>query len=138
MKFKTPLITLGVGLLVAGVLYAINSSLTRDQGGGPAAIPAATADVTSPQAQPSPTPTVGDGSGPAAVNQTVTYAGWVDGGGATLAVVVNSGQALAYVCDGQTVEAWLEGTMADGLISLSGAEGSLTGTYANDQVTGEV
>jgi hypothetical protein len=126
-------------LLVAGVLYAINTSLTRDNGGGgPAAIPAATADATSPEAEPSPSPTVGDGSGPAAVGQTITYAGWVDGGGASLAVVVNSGKAIAYVCDGVTVEAWLEGTMADGIISLTGADGSLTGAYGDGQVTGEV
>jgi hypothetical protein len=139
MKLKTPMVTLGVGLLVAGVLYAVNSSLTRDPGGGgPAAIPAATAEVTPSQAEPSPTATVGDGSGPAAVGQTITYAGWVDGGGASLAVVVNGGKALAYVCDGATVEAWLEGTMADGLINLTGGDGSLTGTYGNGQVTGEV
>jgi hypothetical protein len=137
MKLKTPLITLVAGLLVAGVLYVVNTGLTRETANAdPAAVASATSTEPSPQAEPSPT--IGDGSGPAAEGQTITYAGWVDGGGASLAVVVSNGKALAYVCDGATVEAWLEGTMANGLIELTGADGSLTGTYGNGQVTGDV
>lgn len=138
MKFKTPLVTLGVGAVVAAVLFALNMSIDRDPGGVDAAPDAATTPAGQPSATPETTPTAGDGSGPAGQGQTITYAGWVDGDAATLAIVVNDGLALAYVCDGQAVEAWLEGSMADGLISLSGAGGSLAGTYGDGQVTGEV
>jgi serine/threonine-protein kinase len=139
MKLKTPLVTLGVGLVVAGVLFALNVSINRGDDAPPDQVVAA---ATTPDADatetPTPTPTVGDGSGPAAEGQTITYAGWVDGDAATLAIVVNNGKALAYVCDGAAVEAWLEGTMSDGLINLAGAGGTLTGTYGNGQVTGDV
>jgi serine/threonine-protein kinase len=139
MKFKTPLITLAVGLVLAGAIYAIDASLTRDQAGGDAGPPPAVVVVPSTPSEVVESPTVpGDGSGPAAPDRTVTYAGWVDGRGATLAIVVNNGKALAYVCDGAVVEAWLEGTMTNGLIELSGAAGSLTGTYGGGEVTGEV
>jgi hypothetical protein len=140
MRLKTPLITLGVGLALAGVLFAVNMSINRDDGGPTdAAAPASTTPAAeTATATPTPTPTVGDGSGPAGAGQTITYAGWVDSDAATLAIVVNNGMALAYVCDGAAAEAWLEGTMANGLISLTGAGGSLTGTYGNGQVTGEV
>jgi serine/threonine-protein kinase len=139
MKLKTPLVTLGVGLVVAGVLFAMNVSINRgDDDAAPTEVAAATTPPADATATPTPTPTVGDGSGPAAEGQTITYAGWVDGEAATLAIVVRSGKALAYVCDGVAVEAWLEGTMSDGLINLTGAGGSVTGTYGNGQVTGDV
>jgi serine/threonine-protein kinase len=140
MKLKTPLVTLAVGLVVAGILFALNVSINRDVGddAAPDLAAASTTPSESATATPTPTPTVGDGSGPAGQGETITYAGWVDGEVATLAIVVNNGKALAYVCDGVAVEAWLEGTMSDGLINLTGAAGSLTGTYANGEVTGDV
>lgn len=149
MKLKTPVVTLGVGLVLAGALLAVNISINRDVGdrdGGDdlvAAAAATTAPADAETAAPTPTPTVGDGSGPAGQGRTLTYAGWVDGGAATLAIVVNNGKAIAYVCDGAAVEAWLQGTMANGLIELTGAAGRLTGTYGGgpngiDHVTGTV
>jgi hypothetical protein len=144
MKVKTPLVTLGVGLVVAVAILAVNISINRDVGDDTAApSPPPTTPADAEATTPAPTPTVGDGTGPAGQGQTLTYAGWVDGGAASVAIVVNEGKAIAYVCDGATVEAWLEGTMANGLVELSGAAGQLTGTYGNgpnsaDQVTGTV
>jgi hypothetical protein len=136
MKFKTPLVTLVAGLALFGAILGVNLSLNSNEPEPLAADPAETTPAAT--AEPTPTPTIGDGSGPAATQGTVTYAGTVDGGGSSLAIVVNNGKALAYVCDGRVVEAWLEGTMANGLIELSGAEGSLTGTYGGGKVTGDV
>jgi hypothetical protein len=135
------MITLAIGLVLAAGIFLVNVSLTRDRAGGNAGAPPT--EVASPTpsavAEPSPSPSVpGDGSGPAAPDGTVTYAGYVEGRAATVAIVVNNGIALAYVCDGNVVEAWLQGTMANGLIELSGAKGSLTGTYGDGEVTGEV
>ena len=141
MKLKTPLVTLVIGLALAGVLFAVNTSINRDvdDGAPPGELAAETTPAEDPAtATPTPSPTVGDGSGPAGVDRTITYAGWVDGGAASVAIVVNDGKAIAYVCDGVAVEAWLEGTMSDGLINLTGAGGSLTGTYGNGQVTGDI
>jgi len=140
MKFKTPLITLLVGIVLFGTILGVNLGLNRDEPEQDNAAPVATVPLETASATPTPTPTptIGDGSGPAATDGTVTYAGSVDGGGSSLAIVVNDGKALAYVCDGRVVEAWLNGTMANGLISLTGAAGSLNGTYGNGKVTGDV
>lgn len=137
MKFKTPLITLVVGLALFGTLLAVNLGINDDPAPPQAAAPDPVATITTPPPEPTPT-VIGDGSGPAAKEGTVTYAGHVDGGGSTLAIVVNNGKALAYICDGRAVEAWLEGTMANGLISLTGAGGSIEGTYGGGRVTGDV
>jgi hypothetical protein len=151
MQFKAPLITLGAGLVVAGVLYTLNVDLSNDveknnaaaNQTATAAAPAAPAS-TQPAADPPPSTApassapAGDGSGNAAQQGTVTYAGSVDGGAASLAIVVNNGKAIAYVCDGKKVEAWLNGTMANGQIDLKGTAGSLKGTYGGGQVKGNV
>lgn len=153
MKFKAPIVTLGVGLVIAGVLYTLNVDLSNDvarnktaasqttAAGSPAANAGGSAAKTAdppPTTAPATSAPVGDGSGPAGKQGTVTYAGSVDGGAASLAIVVNNGKAIAYVCDGKAVEAWLEGPMANGRIDLKGAKGSLTGTYGNGQVKGNV
>ena len=146
MKFKGPIITLGAGLVIAGVLYTLNVDLSNDVARNKAAAaqtttataPAAAASTKTAEPPPSSAAVVGDGSGNAGQQGTVTYAGSVDGGAASLAIVVNNGKAIAYVCDGKAVEAWLNGTMANGQINLKGAKGSLTGTYGNGQVKGNV
>lgn len=151
MKFKAPLVTLGAGLVVAGILYTLNVDLSNDVAKNKASAnqtttAAATAApaATQPAADPPPSAAapssaaVGDGTGNAGQQGTVTYAGSVDGGVASLAIVVNNGKAIAYVCDGKKVEAWLNGTMANGKIDLTGAKGNLSGTYGGGQVKGNV
>jgi hypothetical protein len=52
---------------------------------------------------------------------------------------VRDGKAIAYVCDGKSVEAWMQGSAADGQLSLTGDKGSgVTGTYADGWATGTV
>jgi serine/threonine-protein kinase len=148
MKFKAPLVTLGAGLVVAGVLYTLNVDLSNDVEKNnaaanqttTAAAPASSQPAVDPppSAAPASSAPVGDGSGNAAQQGTVTYAGAVDGGAASLAIVINNGKAIAYVCDGKKVEAWLNGTAANGQIELTGAKGSLKGTYGGGQVKGTV
>jgi hypothetical protein len=150
MKFKAPLVTLGAGLVVAGVLYTLNVDLGNDVERNKAAAnqtttaaaPAAPASTQPAADPPSTAPAsgapVGDGTGNAGQQGTVTYAGSVDGGAASLAIVVNNGKAIAYVCDGKKVEAWLDGTMANGQVDLKGPAGSLKGTYGSGQVKGTV
>jgi len=59
----------------------------------------------------------------------VTYAGSTVGGQASIAIAVADGHAVAYLCDGQRAEAWLQGTANDGKLNLAGTGGaSLTGT----------
>jgi hypothetical protein len=147
MKIKAPIVTLGAGLVVAGVLYTLNVDLSNDVARNnaaasqtttqapPAARPSTAAPPAAPPSSAAPPST---GSGNAAQQGTVTYAGTVDGGAASLGIVVNNGKAIAYVCDGKSTEAWMDGSMANGEAQLSGAKGTLAGTYGNGQVTGTV
>lgn len=66
-----------------------------------------------------------------------TYAGKVDGRGASIAIAVRNGQAIAYVCDGAKLEAWLQGPAGDGQLALTGKNGaSVTGTHNGTVATG--
>ena len=63
----------------------------------------------------------------------------VDGGAATIAIAVKDGVAIAYLCDGKKIEAWLQGTAAAGKLALTGANGStLTGTFGGGKATGKI
>jgi hypothetical protein len=48
------------------------------------------------------------------------YAGRVRGGGASVAVSILGGQAIAYLCNGSVTEAWLKGTAAGGKLTMAG------------------
>jgi hypothetical protein len=145
MKHKGPIITLLAGLLVAGVLFVLNVDLSNDAARNAAARNAAVNATATTSASP---PTAGPsakapGTQPSATKAPAaddksTYAGTVDGGAAGLAIAINNGKALAYVCDGKRVEAWLEGTAQNGELTLSGKKGSLTATYGNGAATGTV
>ncbi|WP_290054885.1 hypothetical protein, partial [Amycolatopsis solani] len=67
------------------------------------------------------------------------YAGRVTGGGASVAVSVRDGHAIAYLCDGKKVEAWLQGVTTGGKLDLKGAKNTaLTGSFDATAVTGTV
>lgn len=74
----------------------------------------------------------------AAAAQVYDYSGHVKGGGASVAVSIYAGKAIAYVCGGK-FEAWLTGTASNGTLSLTGKYGaSLTGTYIQTAAWGSV
>jgi hypothetical protein len=134
MRHKGPIITLVAGLAVAAVLMVLNLTGTNDDGSTPtgtvgnaASTPAVAA--TTPAAAPTT----------AAPAPQVTYAGKVNGGGATIAIALKDGKAVAYLCDGRSTEAWLQGTAANGQLSLTGAGGAtLTATYGNGRAAGTI
>lgn len=139
-----PLFTLLAGAVLGGGLLAasmIAASPSEPEAAAPAAdatesTPTPAAETPQPESSPTPAtpqvdPTQADEPEP------VTYVGYVDGGGASVAVIVTGDDAIAYVCDGAAVEAWLEGSAANGDLDLSGANGSLTGSYDGASATGE-
>jgi serine/threonine-protein kinase len=135
MKHKGPIITLATGIVVAGVLLALDLGTAPAGDATSTALdrPAATASATATRptdkvtAKPTP-PSLGN----------ATFAGEATGGRASVAVVVKNGTAIAYVCDGSTAEAWLSGPVTGDTITLTGKrEDRLTATYANRKLTGQ-
>ena len=151
MKRITPLLTLLTGLALGAVLLGMSMAATptaappqgaqvaatspQDPAAG-AARPAPTTPQTGPTAS-EPPPAPDTGAPPAKVN--ATWAGTVDGGRASIAIAAKDGVAIAYLCDGDRVEAWLRGTARAGTLDLTGKGGAeLTGTFGNGKASGVV
>ena len=134
MTRKGPILTLVAGAILAAVVLVLNIN------GYAAKQRAASNNATQPATTaPAPAVTTTPPAPPPAVEPPVTYAGNVGGGGASIAIAVKDGKAIAYLCDGATAEAWLQGTGANGQLKLTGGDGaSLTATYANGTATGTV
>jgi hypothetical protein len=143
LKRKGPILTLAAGLVLALVLILLDLNATRARDARNAAAdrpaPKATATVA---ASPSPTPTLGGDTPPSTQPVSgpgLTYAGKVSGGSASIAIAVRGGQAVAYFCDGKTAEAWLKGTVTNGVITMTGDHNaSLNGSIANGAAAGSI
>jgi len=133
MKLKGPILTLLAGVILAAVVLVLNIN-------GYAAKQRAAANTPTQPTATTPAPDeYNTAPPPPVVEAPVTYAGNVGGGGASIAIAVKDGKAIAYLCDGASAEAWLQGTGTDGQLKLSGADGaSLNATYANGTATGTV
>lgn len=139
MKLKGPIVTLAVGAAVAATLLVLDlhAGGTRQRPAAASARPSVAA--SSPVAAPSPSASPVPPSPTPVAEPPATYAGYTTGGAATIAIAVDGGQAVAYLCDGKRVESWLQGTAANGALNLTGSHnGSLTGSYANGVATGAV
>src|ERR1700712_1423678 len=154
MKHAGPLFTLLAGVALAAGIGIANAAEGPAQ---PAAAqvknvvaPAAPTSSAPPPATSTPPPTTETtpanpepaapstspaGDAPARGN----YTGKVDEKEASVAVTVRDGHALAYVCDGKKIEAWLQGSTTGGKLDLRGAHDSrLTATVGAKSVTGTV
>lgn len=148
MKLKGPYLTLVGGLAVAGVLLALsNSAVSKDEKNLAVANAGATGATTAPT-KPAPDKsapaddTVDEPAAkpPAKATPPGTYAGSVKGGGASIAIAVKGKTAIAYVCDGKKVEAWLQGSAADASsLSLTGeGNAKVTAKYTDGKLSGTV
>jgi hypothetical protein len=67
------------------------------------------------------------------------YAGRSSGNQVTLAVDTDGDKAAAYICNGKTIEAWLQGSVKGDQVSLTGNKGaSLTGSLSGLDMFGTV
>jgi serine/threonine-protein kinase len=130
---------LGVGLLVAAMVATSDETAADDQAPLAEATETQTAEAPDPTPEPTPEPTTEPAPSPTETEaaQAVTYVGYVDGDGASVAVIITGDEALAYLCDGNAVEAWLDGSAVDGQLELTGERGSLTGDFDDLQATGQ-
>ena len=138
MKRNTPLITLltgaalGVILLIASMLSTPKAPTRYAAAATPT--PASTAATVPASASSTPTPTA-----VANVPTRVDYAGDVHGGAASVAISIHGSQAIAYVCNGSVIEAWLQGTAVGGRLIMTGKDRArLSAAYDAKQATGNV
>jgi len=149
MKRNTPLITLlvgaalGVVLLVATMLATpssapVNYSAAAASSAAPAEssasspAPAESSEPAESSAAPSPAPT-------RTTPTRADFTGRVGGGGGSVAVAVHGDKAIAYVCNGSTVEGWMRGKVEGDKLVLTGKNQThLTASYHAGKVTGDV
>ena len=137
------MLTLASVVVVAGVLLWVNALV------GPTTAPTSSSDYSAPTwtepppsspAPPSPSPseTAPPPTAEPAALQAV-YTGETGGSEATVAVAVNGDRAAAYLCDGDTVETWLQGSVTGDQMSLTGRNtAALTGTISGGALSGTV
>jgi hypothetical protein len=139
MKIRGPIITLAAGVVVAAALLVLD--MTTGQPAGGARTASGTGSIAAATSTPSSTPATAQAtvSPPPAAPPAGTYAGDVNGGsGASIAIAVRNGRAVAYLCDGRT-EAWLQGVAEHGSVDLTGGgHARLTATYVQNRITGTV
>jgi hypothetical protein len=139
MITRGPLITLGAVVVLVGVLLVVNTLVGPPV--PPAGIAAGPAGATSspptsspPTTSAAPAPT---SSQPAALQ--AVFAGVTSGDEATVAIAVNNDKAAAYLCDGESIEAWLDGSVTGDQIALTGGNGArLTGSISGSAMFGTV
>ena len=148
MRRNTPLLTLLTGAAL-GVILLIASMLSTPSktpaGYNAAATPppaSSAATQPSPASAPAtPSPASPSQTAPAVVTAPVRadYAGRVQGGGASVAISIHDGQAIAYVCNGSAIEAWYKGTASNGVLIMTGKNNArLSAIYDFGKVTGDV
>jgi hypothetical protein len=149
MKRNTPLITLLAGAAL-GVILLIASMLSTPSKAPTGYTAAATPTPASAAATPSsPASSSPASSSPASASPTATavvtaparadYAGEVQGGGASVAISIHGGQAIAYVCNGSVIEAWYKGTAAGGVLIMTGKNHAhLSAIYDFKKATGDI
>lgn len=138
MASKGPLLTLlGGGVVAAGLLVASVVATAQENDGDETQVVAGATPTAEPSPTAEPLPSPEPSPTPGAEPDPITYVGDVDGGGASVALVLNGDEAIAYVCDGE-IEAWLEGTARNGELVLDGDDAELNGSYDEDAASGEV
>ncbi len=117
MKIRGPLVTLGaVAVLGVGILLLNMSKEESAPPGKPAAQSATTVAPTTAAAPLAPTTPP-----PPAFPAQADYVGKIPtaNGTITLEITVQGDRAVAYACDGNTVESWLRGSAVNGALSLA-------------------
>ena len=136
MKIKTPYITLLTGAAL-GVVLLVASMLATPK--APASPVAAATPAPASTAQPSPASPTPTATAVANVPVRANYAGEMNGGGASVAISIHHGQAIAYVCNGSVIEAWLKGTATGGHLTMTGkGHARLSATYRTKRAVGHV
>ncbi|MGE0300869.1 hypothetical protein [Pseudonocardia sp.] len=125
MKRYAPLLTLVAVVILGAALFTLSSinnpaNQAAEQAQAAAPPPPAEAAPPAPAVEP-----------PVVVEKA--YAGRSADRRMTIAIAVKDGKAIAYVCDGKKIEAWLDGTLQGDTLALTGKDGASVTGIANEQ-----
>ena len=140
MKIRGPLVTLGaVAALGVGLLIA---NISQENQSAAPATPVAESPTTTAAAQ-APTPsTPTTPPAPPAFPVKADYVGKIpiSSGVITLEITIDGEKAVAYACDGNTVEVWLSGRAKNGVLNLAnkGNTSRLEGRHEGNAVVGKL
>jgi len=155
---------LGVGVLITSILWSSGTASASGYGatsaasattaaatpppassapGGASAAAPATTPATAPGTAQSTAPGTAPATTASAPNADVPpkadYVARTDSGGAAIAISVHAGKAVAYMCNGHAVAAWLRGTAKAGKLELTGKNGArLDVSYRTGKATGSI
>ncbi|MEN3321760.1 MAG: hypothetical protein V7643_5162 [Mycobacterium sp.] len=137
MKIRGPIVTLGaVAVLGVGILLVNISKEESSPPANPYSQSTTTAAAATPVAPP-PSPSTPP---PPAFPAKADYVGKIPtaNGTITLEITVDGDKAIAYACDGNTIESWLRGSAVNGAVSLANKDKSsrLDGRLEGNAVVG--
>jgi hypothetical protein len=118
MKIRSPLVTLAaVAVFGAGILL-VNMSKEKS---APQDNPYSRSTTTAAAATPAPAPPAPSTPPPPSFPAQADYVGKIPtaNGTITLEITVQADKAVAYACDGNTVESWLRGSAVNGAVNLA-------------------
>jgi hypothetical protein len=143
MKKYGPLATLVAVVLLGAVLLVVDMMSTPKTTQNAAQSTAAPAAVTAgaPAQAAAPASAEAAPAEPAAAAPVVAekaFTGRSAGNEVTVAIAVKDGKAVAYVCDGKKIEAWMEGTLAGDRLTLTGKTSSLSANVSEKATLGSV
>jgi len=120
MKIRGPLVTLGAVAALGIGIWLVNGSKEEPASPGKPVAESTTTAATTP-ATAAPAPTTRPVPPPPAFPAKADYVGKIPtaNGTITLEITVDGDKAIAYACDGNTVESWLRGSAANGALSLA-------------------
>ena len=117
MKIRGPLVTLGAVAVLGIGIWLVNVSKEDTAEPQPPPVAQTTTTTAAPAPQPPPPPTPARAAFPAKadyVGKIPTATGTI-----TLDISVEGDKAIAYACDGNSVEVWLRGNAVNGAVSLA-------------------
>ena len=117
MKIRGPLVTLGAVAVLGIGIWFVNVSKEDTAEPQPPPVAQTTTTTAAPAPQPPPPPTPARAAFPAKadyVGKIPTATGTI-----TLDISVEGDKAIAYACDGNSVEVWLRGRAVNGAVSLA-------------------
>jgi hypothetical protein len=118
MKIRGPIVTLGaVAVLGVGILLV---NISKEES-SPPANPYSQSTTTAAAATPVAPPPAPSTPPPPAFPAKSDYVGKIPttNGTITLEITVDGDKAIAYACDGNTIESWLRGSAVNGTASLA-------------------